>query len=82
MLRSGLWVVADLVPIRTSALTPIALVLRRLDEDPHKALLARRLRPIQAYCAGDGRHDHAYVPPAGEDAGEGEEDEDGGDRES
>ena len=57
--RSGEWTVVDVVPIRTSNLTPVIVLLERLDEDALKARLAERLAPLQNYFVGDGRHDHA-----------------------
>ena len=47
--RTGLWAVLDLHPVRTSALTPIAVVLERLTVDPLKALLAKRVAEINTY---------------------------------
>ena len=60
--RSGVWAVDDTVPIRTSNLTPVALVLRRLTSDPVKAQMAERLAPLQAYYGADG---HRPPPPSG-----------------
>lgn len=88
--RTGLWQVEALVPVRTSALSPVAVVMRRLDEDALKSGVVSTLGAFTKYfgepkqaalvevasAAADGAEELAEGQPLSDDGdGGGEEEE-------
>ena len=67
--RSGLWAVEALVPVRTSALSPVAMVLVRRDADEEKRGVLEKLHALSTFFYEE-RPQHGRHETGGEEASE------------